>query len=1104
MATHFPESKPTASDDAEISELRLDFYTALLHDLVHPLGNQDNDAEVGVAEITNHVREVFHVDLPTHEQCLGEAMVNKSENVVLKLTVMEAKDIKAMDANGLSDPYCMLSLVYPSKLSSGTPPKQSHHLRRSFRHKMRKYGSFDICEPVKTKIKWETLKPKWDEEFVLDVSNIDIEELHLYMWDYDEESSVIDGIRQFDREHRLAGLRNIFRQLRQTVEHGKPMDDFLGKVYIPVRDIPSIGCDRWFKLHKQTLSSAPVTGDVRLRLQLSLKDTSLSCEGYDALATQIYKFNADKNNNLGEDDVDSFLSNESSITLYQFAIHHGISDINRCMINMYVVLALYTESECRKSVLVEAISKVNDEITKKSFDRNENPLRSSVSTYVLSLLPQLSAAFIDTMLDKLFDEPNLFPPDIKHLQILDKEYSLNITSSLLNLLGLVDEGRDMKEKLAKELHDNIESDTDKWLTERLECGPPVTKGVLRPAEMTELLENCKETVEALVTFCSVKAEYQEFFQRFDVAYYAVIGQTIDRILSRTIQELLLKLHKYQLRYQDYDVNILSSSKQSLTVYFALKKLIQVMQQSAVESDKLTLHEYTLWFQNALIFWLQTFKSECENRVRKALEMDPNATLVDSSVNFSISSVDVHCCFAQITKEWNDIDYDILECSLIGVTKLTEVICDGAKLYTESIQGSIERDGFHEDDTDTPFAIQNKLCISLNNIERVRQHLHKLPELLKWECIIDKMVAQTHDTKTRDQLYKSLQRHIKLANSDILKRNNSLVRKVAVKMSVEIKTNMSSLLEETGDLSIDPLLMYLDRNLELLYKQLMEPLYDNVVKELWNSLLNSLSERMELGAKPEYYALLDEHLSILEKYFGEENLGLSDQQVKQYQYHNVRNQLSVNRLSSLDLICEYYQNMTNICCKPVVSYGDIAIKIGYMQYHDETITLFVKIVKGVNLRINKGGSCSPYVVLHLCPERVFPGSKVFKTKVESRTNNPYINEVIKFHDLPKHVLTSKGAVLSLTVMNQHLLLADDYIGEVFIHLSCATEIPMIRSVEVCPCIMLPLKGPVEDQDCQEAYHDYFKILKYRSKWDKTAKLFILKRQMHTKVKQHEVK
>nr|XP_006821101.1 PREDICTED: BAI1-associated protein 3-like [Saccoglossus kowalevskii] len=1072
------------------------FYVSLLQSILQPIGKSETTDVVSKEDMISHAQAVFKIDIATHEKCLGEAMLRKPKQTILKINVVEAKGIKAMDPNGRSDPYCIISLVRPSH-SPKASPKNSPKLIN--KHKERRQSSIVNSDVMRTKVKYATLEPKWHEEFEFHTADLAKEELNLYMWDHDVEDSVWDGVKHLDNDHKLAGLRNIFRQIRQTVEYGKPIDDFLGKIQLPLREVPSLGLDKWFKLQKQSRSIIPVTGQIRLRMQLAVKEnaeigeTSDNSERYYMLAKEVYKYNAENSNAIKyhTGPWNGIVETKSQIVLDQYAIQHCVCKVSQSLMHLCILLEWHMHGGVVETTLRNAISQVDMavfamQMPQGSFDMTDRPV---LSRYEAALLEQCISMYIDVALHDIHDVgPQLFPPmkpDDSELDSIDTKYHLDLIHSLIGLKAWYGNGAALKGKVINKLIDVIKTTGKKWLSEKLENILSEDKGTFQPSQMVVVMKSLKDVTEELNTLCAVNQNMRSSLAGgFDMNYYKLVCRIIDSHLSPKIQAVMKKLDEYQLRYQRYPINISESSSASLACYLAVKKIIKSMSECVKESDELDLSGHSTWFQGALIFWLQTFKWECDRRVRKALEMDPNVMLVDSLVKFSISSVDVLTCFQKITQEWIDIDYDDPDSACVAVTKITELICDGARLYADNLHNTLHENGFY--DKDSPqFDIKEKLCITLNNIDHVRQYLEQLSGLLKWEETVGRLVTKHSNQSAGTKTLHTLKRLVKSANSDVLNKSDLLVRKMTERMSEEMTKSMECLFHR-GVVCIDPVMEYLDGKMEKLYKTLSPPIYPRVVNELWNTLLRTSGNHLEVGAPPDYYQTLDKHLGALEKFFGRD-LGLSEMKVKNYQYHHVKNQLTLNSMSSEDLVCEYYQSMAENVSTPDAYFGHLAIKIGYMEETRGNITIFVKVVNAVDLPgLDKNGLSDPFVILELCPDTIFTHSKIQKTKVVEQNLCPKFNQVFEFPGLPKEVLDTRGAVLSMTVVSQNSIWADSFAGEVFMHMKSAREVPVTQSIEMCPAVMLPLKRPTETDGPLQ-------ILGSRGKWDKVAKKFAAKRQ-----------
>ena len=139
---------------------------------------------------------------------------------------------------------------------------------------------------------------------------------------------------------------------------------------------------------------------------------------------------------------------------------------------------------------------------------------------------------------------------------------------------------------------------------------------------------------------------------------------------------MLHMDNYQLRYQKFSVNIRDSSVTSLQLHFALRNFLEMVKTNIGDNPRelfrVTMNNYQTWFENAVIFWLQTFKEECIQRMERALVIDKDVVCVTSLVKYSNSSVDVLSNFSKITFEWRQINFLDADIGVLGVTKITDV------------------------------------------------------------------------------------------------------------------------------------------------------------------------------------------------------------------------------------------------------------------------------------------------------------------------------------------------------------------------------------------------------------------------------------------------
>uniref|UniRef100_A0A3P8NW68 BAI1 associated protein 3 n=1 Tax=Astatotilapia calliptera TaxID=8154 RepID=A0A3P8NW68_ASTCA len=207
----------------------------------------------------------------------------------MRVSVMKAKNLMAKDANGYSDPYCMLGILVGQSPRETEEKKERKFSFRKRKDKLEKRSSTKEVLPARciqvTEVKPETLNPVWDEHFVFEIDDVHNDLLHLDIWDHDDDVSVAEACKKLNEVSGLRGMGRYFKQIAKSVRANgsassgseENVDDFLGCINIPLNEIPVMGYDTWFKLEPRS-SASKVQGECHLILKLftSQRDTALS------------------------------------------------------------------------------------------------------------------------------------------------------------------------------------------------------------------------------------------------------------------------------------------------------------------------------------------------------------------------------------------------------------------------------------------------------------------------------------------------------------------------------------------------------------------------------------------------------------------------------------------------------------------------------------------------------------------------------------------------------------------------------------------------------------------------------------------------------------
>ncbi|CAF3835239.1 unnamed protein product [Rotaria magnacalcarata] len=86
-------------------------YIETLYTIKHKIGMTTSTHSEGENDLYSYAQEAFGLLMEDHQRLLNKASEEKPPILILNIEIVEAKDLEAKDANGFSDPYCMLGIV---------------------------------------------------------------------------------------------------------------------------------------------------------------------------------------------------------------------------------------------------------------------------------------------------------------------------------------------------------------------------------------------------------------------------------------------------------------------------------------------------------------------------------------------------------------------------------------------------------------------------------------------------------------------------------------------------------------------------------------------------------------------------------------------------------------------------------------------------------------------------------------------------------------------------------------------------------------------------------------------------------------------------------
>ncbi|XP_048449121.1 BAI1-associated protein 3-like, partial [Rhincodon typus] len=216
----------------------------VLYTVIHRTGVPSTMHITDQDEMLRYLQKVFKLDENEYEAVMHRVKEAKVPSWTLKVTVVEARNLLAKDANGFSDPYCMLGITMGQTMRETEEKKERKFSFRKKKDRMEKKSSLREVLPAKyiqvTDVKSNTLNPVWNETHRFDLDDLHSDQLHLDIWDHDDEVSVVEACKNLNQISGFKGMGRYFKQIVKSARSNgatgsqEENDDFLGCLDIPV------------------------------------------------------------------------------------------------------------------------------------------------------------------------------------------------------------------------------------------------------------------------------------------------------------------------------------------------------------------------------------------------------------------------------------------------------------------------------------------------------------------------------------------------------------------------------------------------------------------------------------------------------------------------------------------------------------------------------------------------------------------------------------------------------------------------------------------------------------------------------------------------------
>ncbi|CAI9723929.1 BAI1-associated protein 3-like isoform X3 [Octopus vulgaris] len=1086
-------------------------YIEVLYTIKHKIGTTIGGHLPYMQDLYQYAQDAFGMPPEDHAKLLAKATEEKPPILMLNVTVVQARDLEAKDADGYSDPFCMLGIMpscpvdYSSSESTSSYPDDENPRYRdkkglkkfstsSLHKKKDKQQAVRDLLPAKlirtTNVKKNTLNPVWNERFRFDLDDINADCLHLDIWDHDEEYSVFEAAKKLNEVSGFKGLGRFFKQVAQSARKGSSgsVDDFLGCVNIPAKEIPSSGLEKWYNLEGRS-SKSNIQGEIQLKLCLTTRedrgipedDNWTDMKQHEDLICIFIEYRV----RTLQDAPNKWAGKlpQAALTiLHQHAIQGDVTDIQQAI--------CYWAAFCRKHI-EHTFDYALMYLQLERLDSVWEP--GQLSSIEEESLIESFNLFIDYCLNLIRKQRDVFIPSQK-----DAMHSLEC---MLRCLSKIYGMTAFKElcPFAKELHSQIvtaiKKGTTDWydrVAKRTKSKSKIEGDIIRSLiELTTLLN---ADMHQAVHF------YQKLYEDIvGVEYVPLSYLHLEELLAQDVITALrdevgddLKIGNLEYEEVKYQVTSVASSEIGTSLfefYLELQEFCKFKRLiTETEQMSLSITKYYEWFRFAVQKWLIIAQQKATARVSKAVEVDTVYSNI-CNAKYSSSAVDVCSLFNHMVDFWTNLEWPEPCDAYTFTANLTQNICDNAVRYADLIHDKLCASGFY--DEEGQFDVSEQLCITINNIEHVRITLKPIAQTMRFATLEQDL--EYADPKRRRKLEKiNLFTLVNKSDQMMINKIKRVLDRVADRMRPDIKKDVFHM-NWTPDVvpadeAIVDLMEYLDKNLVTLNQNLVSANFNRILHSIWVEVLEEFNDVMvtEDMKHQVFYQRMYDALTLLLEFFYANNKGLSmDTMLTDKQFQDLREQLALHKEDTRDLIEQFYQEKLDEQDQTETSpYGILNIRVFYKY---EVQTLLVEVISGKDLiPLDANGFSDPFILIHLSPEHIFPNITVQKTQIVKKTLNPVFDELFEFPVSPEQC-KHRGAAIQFIVMDHDFMFQNDIGGEAYIPLS---EIPGVNGAEVTGfealnIISMPLMHPRHKEK------GTFNVLRGRT-WDKEAQEFVKRR------------
>nr|XP_010337306.2 BAI1-associated protein 3 isoform X4 [Saimiri boliviensis boliviensis] len=1011
-------------------------YEEALYTVLYRAGTMGPDQVDDEEALLSYLRQVFGTSPEEHAEAIERVRKAKAPTYALKVSVMRAKNLLAKDPNGFSDPYCMLGIL-PASGASREPGTQKEQ-RFSFRKGSKRSSPLPAkCIQV-TEVKSSTLNPVWKEHFLFEIEDVNMDQLHVDIWDHDDDVSLVEACRKLNE---VIGLKGVSRYFKQIVKSARAngtagptedhADDFLGCLNIPVREVPVAGVDRWFKLEPRS-SASSVQGDCHLVLKLitTQRDTAMSHRGRSGFLSYLLLLSHLLRCEHPAEEPDSSswrgeLSTPAATILCLHGAQSNLSPLQLAVLYWQVSSRHHQTHTLDYSYLLglledmqahweEAASlpQEQEESLADSFSafsefglqllrqlRDYFPATNSTAVYRLELLLK----WVQRRVSAWVGAAGMYRP---HISVLSPRRCLGKLQFFQPSFEICPFETELNMDVAAALKRGNREWYDRILnakSPREQSGSQRLPGLIALADaIYDDLQSCYSVYASL------------FHSILSVDFFTLTFRQLERLVAEEAWVLTEELSPKMT---------LEVASGLFELYLTLADLQRFWDSiPGRDSRSLALAGIHTAFLPAVKLWLQVLRDQAKWRLQGAVDVD-TLEPVDPSSRHSSSAATAGLCLSHIQELWVRLAWpDSAQAQGLG-TQLGQDMCEATVFYTELLRKKVDTQPGAAGE-----AVSEALCVVLNNVELVRKAAGQALKGLAWpegpmgpEGVLPRPLLSCTQALDDD-----LQREARTVTAHLTSKMVGDIRKYVQHISLSPDSIQN-------DEAVAPLMKFLDEKLALLNASLVKGNLNRVLEALWELLLQAILQA--LGANrdvsADFYSRFHFTLEALVNFFHAEGQGLPLESLRDGSYKRLEEELRLHKCSTRECIEQFYLDKLKQRTLEQSRFGRLSVRCHYEAAEQR---LAVEVLHAADLpALDANGLSDPFVIVELGPPHLFPLVRSQRTQVKTRTLHPVYDELFYF-SVPVEVCRRRGACVLFTVMDHDWLSTNDFAGEAALGLS----------------------------------------------------------------------